>query len=176
MYVPRRFTWYYLRSTKHPSQPRRPTAVAAAAVAAAAAAVCACTLPEPLVYLIRSHDRRALAALFFLSLGLSPRPLTASYSLTAERRGDCVRGSWLYSFIIDRIDRCSYIRVYLVPRIAAAVPGPVKLHFNLIKDRCLFPILESDGPSCQILAQNLTWAIGFSNNILSRGTLQYRTA
>ena len=59
---------------------------------------------------IRSHERRALGALvsLFSTVGPSPRRPTASCSLAAVRRGDCVRASWLYSFIVQRIDRYSY--------------------------------------------------------------------
>ena len=52
------------------------------------------------------------------SLGPSPRRPTASCSLAPVRRGDCVRESWLYSFIVQRIDRYSY-SCFCVPRTAA---------------------------------------------------------
>ena len=51
------------------------------------------------------------------SQGPSPRPPTASYSVAAKRRGDCVRASWLYSssnaFIGTRTS------VYLLPLLLA---------------------------------------------------------
>ena len=47
----------------------------------------------------RCHERRSLRALFFLVARSAPAS-TDSYSfnsLVAERRGDCVHASWLYS-------------------------------------------------------------------------------
>ena len=49
-----------------------------------------------------------------LSLGPLQCPPTASNSLAAERHGDCVRESWFVVFVVQRIDRYSYICVYLV--------------------------------------------------------------
>ena len=60
------------------------------------------------------------------SLGPSPRRPTASCSLAAVRRGDCVRASWLYSWSNASIaTRTLLVLVLLcVPR-TAAVPAPL---------------------------------------------------
>ena len=87
--------------------------------------------------MIRSHERRALGALLLLFSRSEPRRPTASCRLAAVRRGDCVRASsWLYSFIVQRIDRYSYSNfcVYLVLLLYQA--GSAQLHFYLIEDRC----------------------------------------
>ena len=71
------------------------------------------------------------------SLGPSPRRPTASCSLTAVRRGDCVRASWLYSksnaSIATRTRTCLYLVLLLLYQ-----AGYAQLHFFLIKDRCHF--------------------------------------
>ena len=93
--------------------------------------------------MIRSHERRALGALVSCSLTSRSEPAsteTASCSLAAVRRGDCVCGSWLYSFIVQGIGRYSYsyFCVYLVLLLYQA--GSAQLDFYLIKDRCHFSI------------------------------------
>ena len=55
-------------------------------------------------------------------------------------------------------------------------PTPLALVTCLLdKKTDAISIWESDGPSRQILGLNLTWAIGFSNQISSCRILQYRT-
>ena len=72
---------------------------------------------------IHSRKRRALGALVSLFSrsvpGPSPRRTAASCSLAAVRRTDCVHATWLYSFIVQRIDRYSYSYFFCVPRTAA---------------------------------------------------------
>ena len=61
-------------------------------IPAFAAAVCALV-----VRYVTTKDARWVRCSFW-PLSPRPRPPTASFnSLTAERRGDCVRASWLYS-------------------------------------------------------------------------------
>ena len=66
------------------------------------------------------------------SLGPSPRRPTASCSLAAVGLGDCVRASWLYSFIVQRIDRCSYLYFYDRLVLLLYHAGSAQLDFCLI--------------------------------------------
>ena len=103
--MPTRFTWCCF-STKHPSPARE------------LLLLCVYTC------MIRSHERRALGALVSCSLTSRSEPAsteTASCSLAAVRRGDCVRASWLYS-IHSPTHRSLLVLVLLcVPR-TGAVP------------------------------------------------------
>ena len=77
--VPRRFAWFF---SSQASEPYTMTD-------------CCCRY----VYsrMIRSHEGPALGALLF-SVSRSKPASTDNCSLSAEKRGDCVRASWLYSF------------------------------------------------------------------------------
>ena len=78
-------------------------------------------------------------------------------------------------FVVQRIDRYSHICVHLALLLYQALLSNV-VTFCLDKNTDVISIWESDGPSRQILGQNLAWAIEFSNQILSHRILQYRTA
>ena len=102
------------------------------------------------------------------SLGPSLRRPTASCSLAAVRRGDCVRASWLYSWCNASIATRTRTRTFVCTSYCCST-GSAQLDFYLIKNLSHFFIWQSDGSSRRILGQNLTtWAIGLSNQILSR--------
>ena len=78
-------------------------------------------------------------------------------------------------FVVQRIDRYWHICVHLALLLYQALLSNL-VTFLFDKNTDVISIRESDGPSRQILGQNLTWAIGFSHPILSHRILQYRTA
>ena len=78
-------------------------------------------------------------------------------------------------FVVQGIDRYSYICVYLALLLYQALLSNL-VTFLFDKNTDVISIRESDGPSRQILGQNLAWAIGFSNHISSHRILQYQIA
>ena len=100
---------------------------------------------------IRSHERRALGALvsLFSTVGPSPRRPTASCSLAAVRRGDCVRASWLYSFVVQRIDRYSYSYFCVCLVLLLYQAGSAPLDFFLIVALLVFGYYWKEHTSSQ---------------------------
>ena len=133
-----------------------------------------------------SQGRRALGGLVFFASRSEPAS-TDSYScsLAAERRGDCVRASWVSSQSNASFATRTSVCTYLVPLL---------LYQGLLRfllDERPMPFFDlrirwaesSDfGPKsvgfCRILDQNLTtWAIGFlKSDFCPVGFLQSRTA
>ena len=92
--------------------------------------------PNParkLLLCVATKDARWVPC-YSCSLDPSSRRPTASCSLAAVRRGDCVRASWLYSFIVQRIDRYSYscFCVCLVLLLYHAGSAPLDFIFGLV--------------------------------------------
>ena len=115
--------------------------------------------------MIRSHERRAECAAL---LGLYV-PARAARQQLWSARGEArrLRSRTVVVFVIQRIDT----------RTAAVYPRLCSV--RILVDWRPMPFFDfiSDGPSRQMLAQNLTtWATGFSNQILSRRILHCRTA
>ena len=122
--MPTLFTWCFF-STMHPSPARE--------------LLLLCVYSR----VIRSHERRALGALvsLFSTVGPSPRRPTASCSLAAVRRGDCVRASWLYSFVVQRIDRYSYSYFCVCLILLLYQAGSAPLDFFLVVALLFFLLL-----------------------------------
>ena len=94
--VPRRFTWHFFQQSMRAQH----------------VSCCSCVFSYDITHVATKDARRVRCS--SCSLGPSPRRPTASCSLAAVRRGDCFRASWLYPFVVQRIDRYSYFCVYLV--------------------------------------------------------------
>ena len=82
-------------------------------------------------------------------------------------------------FVIQRIARYSYFRVYLVRVLLPCIPGSTRLYFYLIKMPFFDSIIRwaesSDLGPKSVFGPNLTTsAVGFSTQILPRRILQYR--
>ena len=104
--------------------------------------------------MIHSHERRALGALVSLfsrsEPAPSPRRPTASYSLVAVRRVDYVHATWLYFFIVQRIDRYSYSYFFmcLVLLLYVAGSGPLEFHLALVAKINIIIREQSKQTSC----------------------------
>ena len=85
-----------------------------------------------LVWYVATKDARWVRC--SCSLGPSPRRPTASCSLAAVRRGDCVRASWLY--LVQPFDRYSYFCVYLV--LLPYQAGSAQLDYAWFKTNAIF--------------------------------------
>ena len=80
-------------------------------------------------------------------------------------------------FVVQCVDRYYYfcVNLALLLLYQALLSNLLIVTCLLDKKTDVISIREYDGPSRQILGQNLTWAIGFSNQVLSHRILQYRT-
>ena len=100
--------------------------------------------------MIRSREKRALDALLSLFSMCEWRRPTASCSLAAVRGGNCVRASWLYSFIVPRIDRYwySYFCVCLALLLYHAGSAPLDFCFGLVAKINIIIRAKSKQASC----------------------------